>query len=76
MVWMLREEKPAAAFGSMGIQLFLVTVLCRPVGGMLGFRLGEFDRDLFEYIQYFLFAWGFALAGGALGWLLLRIRKK
>ena len=60
-----RPSSPRAPFLGLPLQWALALILSQPLGNLLGFRLGSFSQDLFDWIAYAIFILGWS-AGAAL----------
>lgn len=62
-VVLLKQFKPSSVFWCALVQCLTVIVLAQPLGSMIGYHLGDIAHDLFDYIGFWLFAFG--IIGGA-----------
>lgn len=60
-----RPASPRAPFLGLPLQWGLALLLSQPLGDLLGFRLGSFAWDLFDWIAYGIFIVGWSV-GAAL----------
>ena len=68
-----RPSSPKAPFLGLPIQWGLALLLSQPLGGLLGFRLGSFAWDLFDWIAYAIFILGWSVGAAAAQFLVLRL---
>ena len=61
----VRPASPKAPFLGLPLQWGLALLLSKPLGDLLGFRLGSFAWDLFDWIAYGIFILGWSV-GAAL----------
>ena len=69
----VRPASSKAPFLGLPIQWGLALLLSQPLGDLLGFRLGSFAWDLFDWIAYGIFILGWSVGAAAAQFLVLRL---
>lgn len=61
LLYAVRSCAPKSILWSLLSECFILLVFHRAIGGFLGYHLYSLEWDLFEYIAYFMFAFGLAI---------------
>lgn len=61
---------------SIAIECILAIVLYSLTGSILGFELGSFSKDLFDWIGYIVYVFGWIAASSALQYIVLKMIHK
>lgn len=75
-VLLLRHYSPKCVLWSLLAQIVLVIVFAQPIGGLLGYRLVDFNWDFFDFIAYGLYVFGWSLGVTAVQFIVLLLLKK
>ena len=70
---------PRSVFLSLFTEVLIAVIFYKPIGTFLGYKLVSFERDLIEFIQYYMFTFGCAFAATASQfvslWIIRKVKK-
>ena len=75
-ILLLRKYPPKTILWSALVQCVIVIMLANPIGKLLVYQLGYIANDLFDYIGYLLFCFGWIATATAGQYLVLHILKR
>jgi len=71
LLYAFKHCPPRTILWSLLAECSFVLIFHRPIGGFLGYRLYSLSWDLFDFIAYFMFTFGWALATALIQFIVL-----
>ena len=76
ILYALEKSAPKSILWSLLTECFIALVFHRLIGNFLGFHLYSIEWDLFEYVAYFMFTFGWSIATAFAQFIALHILSK
>ena len=76
LLYAIEQRPPKSILWSLLSECSIVILLHRPIGGFLGYHLYSLNWDLFEFVAYFMFAFGFAIPKALIQYVVLFVLNK